>query len=121
MQDFLIRKILAVLCITISMVLGGFLIYISYRVSQFQTDTKLATLVFIPTFIVIYWLGLLHDHLVIRKKTALFKKGTRRLMKAVYFINMIAVIAVWIYVLYNYTYFFGNLLSRNLMGGGPLW
>lgn len=117
MQDNYLRKILAVLCVTISVVLGGFLIYISYRVSQFSTDTKLATLVFVPVFIVIYWLGLLHDHLVIKGKVAVFKKATRYLMKTIYMLNMLAVIAVWVYVLYNYTYFFGNLFAKSVTGG----
>lgn len=111
------RRIFAICCITSSLAVGGFLIYNSYRVTQFQTDTKLAMLVFIPSFIVLYWLGLLFDHLVVKDKRAIIKKVYRKILKGIYLINLLLVLVVWIYVLYNYTYFFGNMLTKTIFGG----
>ncbi len=105
-----IRKILSVCCVTSSLAVGGLLIYNSYRVTQFQTDTKLAMLVFIPAFIVLYWLALLYEQLVVKDGKGVFRKGTRKLLRGIYFANMLAVLIVWVYVLYKYTYFFGNML-----------
>ncbi len=115
------RKILAICCVTSSLAVGGLLIYNSYRVTQFQTDTKLAMLVFIPSFIVLYWLGLLYDHLSVKDGKAVIRKPYRKILKGIYLVNLLVVLAVWIYVLYNHTYFFGNMMTRNVWGGDKLW
>ena len=103
------RKIASLCCITISVVLGIFLNYVAYRVSQYSTDSKLASLIFVPTFIVIYWLGSFYEQLVIKDNRAIFKKKVRYFLRGVYILNMVAIIAVWLYVAYNYTYLFGNI------------
>lgn len=105
------RKILSVSCITVSVIICTFLDYIAYRVSQYSTDSKLAMLIFIPSFIVILWLGTFYDQLSVKDGRAIFRKRARITLRTVYTVSLLMVCVIWLWVIYEYTYFFGNIIG----------
>ncbi len=100
------RKVLSVLCVVASVILGIYLDYIAYRITVYTIDSKLAMLIFIPVFIVIYWLGHFYDGL-----SSAFTKKVRRILRMIYTASLFSVCAVWLWIIYKYTYFFGELLG----------
>lgn len=105
------RKILSICCVTVSVIIGIFLDYIAYRVSQNTTDSKLAILIFIPTFIVILWLGTFYDQLSVKEGKAVLKKRLRVTLRVVYTMSLLTVCAIWLWVIYKYTYYFGDIIA----------
>lgn len=106
------RKTLACCCLAVSVIIGVFLSRIALLIVKGQIDSKLAMLIFVPVFIVMYWMGTFFDQLIIKDGRAIFGKTLSRVLRAVYVIALLAVCAIWLWVIYRYTYFFGDLIGK---------
>lgn len=107
-----VHRVLALGCVVISLVIGGYLDYLAYCVASFSVDFKLATLIFIPVFIVLYWIGNLYDLLSHKDGDPVFSRGAASVLRWVYAVRVLAVCGVWLWTIYKYTYFFGNLIGE---------
>lgn len=105
------RKFLSCSCLAASVLTGAILDYVAYMIVKFELDSKLAILIFVPVFIIMYWLGTFFEQLMVKDKKLIFTRTTARVLRAVYVISVLSVCAVWLWVIYRYTYFFGDIIA----------
>lgn len=107
----MMRKTLACCCLAVSVIIGIYLDRVAFLIVRRLIDSKLALLIFVPVFIIMFWFGTFYDQLTIKDGKAIFGKTLSRVLRAVYIVNMLSVCAVWLWVIYRYTYFFGDLIG----------
>lgn len=91
---------------------GAQTLLIYYTVTGYYLPTKLAVLLFVPTFILTYWFTLAFDALsttkkssvvtgssgtVIRVKNTVFPKKVKKILRTVSMLWTIAIVIVWTY------------------------
>lgn len=109
--EMIMRKVLAYCCLAASVVIGVILNHIAVMIAKYRIDSKLAMLIFIPVFIVMYWLGTFFEQLIVKDNALIFTKPATKILRAVYTVSVLSVCAVWLWIIYKYTYFFGDIIA----------
>lgn len=97
-----VRKVLAIICYTISLAAYGAAGYVSYISWQGEISYQLGFLIFLPVWIVTYWFSTFFLQLIEKKsggKTVwLISKKARKLLNAFSNVLSFILLGFWIYV-----------------------
>lgn len=96
------RRILAIICYTVSMAAYAAAAYVSYISWTGEISFKLGFLIFLPIWIITYWFSTFFVQLIEKKKDGktvwLIPKASRKILSGISSVISILLLGFWVYV-----------------------
>ncbi|MDO4944925.1 MAG: hypothetical protein Q4E74_06970 [Ruminococcus sp.] len=97
-----VRKVLAIICYTVSLAAYGAAGYVSYLAWKGDISYRLGFLIFLPVWIITYWFSTFFSQLIEKrsgdKRIWLLPKKVRKLLNAFSNVLSFVLLGFWVYV-----------------------